>query len=162
MNALFFTNRCGFAFPEVNVSKTGLILVSLVAAIPGGFLAVRLALDFLNIAEQMGGGLKILSALTLTISTLVMLLPVAILIFAPKAEPIVQQVAPPPSSGADVSKADVAVVVESESEVIIAPSDEFATDATGELSVADEEMMTEEGLDVFEDEILEDEDEAKA
>ncbi|MEX2286519.1 MAG: hypothetical protein WD648_05465 [Planctomycetaceae bacterium] len=142
------------------MSKTGLFLVSLVAAIPAGFLAVLLALDFLNRAEQMETMLKVVSIATLLASAPVMLLPFGILIFGPKAEPEPEEVAA--ASAADVSKADVAVVAEPESEVIISPSDEFKTDASADFAAAEDEMVTEEGLDVFEDKILEDEDDAKA
>lgn len=139
------------------MSKLGLFFVSLVAAIPGGFLAVRLALDFLNRADQMETTLQVVSGLTLAMSTLVMLLPVGILIFGPKTEkePEAGESSKAEISKADIPKAGVAVVAEPESEVIISPSDEFATD---EISLTSEDaLVTEDGLDIFEDESFEEE-----
>jgi hypothetical protein len=139
------------------VSKLGLFFLSLVAAIPGGFLAVRLVLDFLNRADQMETTLQIVSGLTLAMSALVMLLPFGILIFGPKTEkePEVGETSKAEGSKADISKADVAVVAEPESEVIISPSDEFSIDEMP--SASDDALVTEDGLDIFEDESFEDE-----
>lgn len=70
--------------------KTGLALVSLPAALPAGALAVLLILAFLsygdNIIERMPTLGLILAGGMLLLSTLVFLMPAAILIFGPKQE----------------------------------------------------------------------------
>ena len=62
------------------------VSMSLVAAIPAGFLAVTLVLVFLNHAGGTTGMLLTLAGITLVPSFAVALIPFAILVFAPKDE----------------------------------------------------------------------------
>ena len=62
------------------------VLMSLVAAIPAGFLAVALILVFFNHAGGTSGMLLTLAGITLVPSFAVALIPLAILVFVPKDE----------------------------------------------------------------------------
>ena len=66
------------------MNKLSLAAVSLVAAIPAGFLAVLMALAFLRHAEHMKTTLLVLAGLTLAVSALVTVMPFGILIFGAK------------------------------------------------------------------------------
>ncbi|QDT80380.1 hypothetical protein Mal35_38510 [Gimesia maris] len=66
------------------MSKLQLPLISLVAAIPGGFLAYLLVMAFLNHAESMPTMLLAVAGTTLLMSGVLVLLPIGALIFGPK------------------------------------------------------------------------------
>jgi hypothetical protein len=67
------------------VSKLSLALVSLVAAIPGGFLIYLLVMAFLSHANDMSGTLKIVAAATLGATSFISLMPLGILLLGKKA-----------------------------------------------------------------------------
>tara|TARA_R100001132_G_C3275139_1_gene97802 strand:- start:3307 stop:3810 length:504 start_codon:yes stop_codon:yes gene_type:complete len=66
------------------VSKLQLPLISLIAAIPGGFLAYLLVMAFLNHAESMSTMLLAVAGTTLLMSAVLVLMPIGALIFGPK------------------------------------------------------------------------------
>ncbi|EDL59583.1 hypothetical protein [Gimesia maris] len=66
------------------MSKLQLPLISLVAAIPGGFLAYLLVMAFLNHAESMPTMLLAVAGTTLLMSGVLVLMPLGALIFGPK------------------------------------------------------------------------------
>ena len=66
------------------MSKLQLPLISLVAAIPGGFLAYLLVMAFLNHAESMPTMLHAVAGTTLLMSGVLVLMPLGALIFGPK------------------------------------------------------------------------------
>jgi len=68
------------------VNRTGLVLVSLIIAIPGAFLTVLMVMNFLQRSSDLSGMLLVLSGLTLLVSALVALAPVGILVFIPKGK----------------------------------------------------------------------------
>lgn len=68
------------------MNKTSLTAVSLVGAIPAGFLAVVLVMSFLSYADKMSGTLKGLAAGTLALVAVVLLIPAAILVFGAKTK----------------------------------------------------------------------------
>ncbi len=67
------------------MSKLSLALVSLVAAIPGGFLIYLLVMAFLSHANDMSGTLKIIAAATLGATSFISLMPLGILLLGKKA-----------------------------------------------------------------------------
>ncbi|MCA9069041.1 MAG: hypothetical protein KDA84_08970 [Planctomycetaceae bacterium] len=73
-----------------SVYKKSLSAASLVVAIPGAFLGYLLVMAFLQTPgfDNMAGFFKIISGLSLSLATLMVLMPLVILIFGPKAEPI--------------------------------------------------------------------------
>lgn len=66
------------------MSKLQLPLISLIAAIPGGFLAYLLVMAFLNHAESMSTMLLAVAGTTLLMSAVLVLMPIGALIFGPK------------------------------------------------------------------------------
>ena len=66
------------------MSKLQLPLMSLVAAIPGGFLTYLLVMAFLNHAEAMSTTLLGVAGLTLLLSAVLTIMPIGALIFGPK------------------------------------------------------------------------------
>lgn len=68
------------------MSKLGLALASLVAAIPGVILTVLLVMTFLNNADNLSGMMWAISVPTLLTSVLVAVIPVGVMLFGPKAE----------------------------------------------------------------------------
>ena len=68
------------------MSKTNLLLVSLIAAIPGGFLTFWLVSAFLGYADKMSMLFIALAAITLIASVAMTLAPVGIFLFTPKDE----------------------------------------------------------------------------
>jgi len=68
------------------VSKLGLALASLVAAIPGVILTVLLVMTFLKNATNLSGMMWAISVPTLLTSVLVAVIPVGVMLFGPKAE----------------------------------------------------------------------------
>jgi hypothetical protein len=132
------------------VSKMNLFLVSLVAALPGGVLSYILATNFIFSADKMEGMVQIVSGFTLAMSALVTVLPFGILIFGPKAEP--KPAAAPAAkkeSPSSTSQAEVSIVEEPGSEVIIPTrdSDEYEVSATESdlpaLEGGDDDFQTE-------------------
>lgn len=115
------------------MSKLQLPLMSLVAAIPGGFLTYLLVMAFLNHAEAMSTPLLGVAGLTLLLSGFLTILPIGALIFGPK--------------GASKKKAKD----EDQPEPAAEEEDEYVSDSAAELS------------DEFaEDEFEEDDDEMEA
>ena len=84
------------------MSKLSLLLTSLVAAIPGGYLTYLMVMTFLDRADQMSGTLMGLVGLTLAMSACVTLIPFGIAIFTPKGEKVA-------SAGTAQEEADVDV-----------------------------------------------------
>ncbi len=82
------------------MSKLSLLLTSLVAAIPGGYLTYLMVMTFLNRADQMSGTLMGLAGLTLAMSACITLTPFGIAIFTPKGEKVA-------SAGSAQEEADV-------------------------------------------------------
>lgn len=68
------------------MSKNGLALVSLIAAVPGGILTVVLVLNFLERANRLTGMLWAVSIVTILTSVLVTVLPAGVMLYSPKAE----------------------------------------------------------------------------
>ncbi len=68
------------------MSKKGFVLLSLVGAIPGGFLTVLLVMMFLNHADKAGGMFLTIAGITLIPSFALVLIPFAIVVFAAKDE----------------------------------------------------------------------------
>ena len=98
------------------MSKLQLPLMSLVAAIPGGFLTYLLVMAFLNHAEAMSTSLLGVAGLTLLLSGFLTILPVGALIFGPK--------------GASKKKEKT----EDQSEPAAEEEDEYVSDSAAELS----------------------------
>ncbi|QDT43875.1 hypothetical protein Pan241w_39790 [Gimesia alba] len=97
------------------MSKLQLPLMSLVAAIPGGFLTYLLVMAFLNHAEAMSTPLLGVAGLTLLLSGFLTILPIGALIFGPK--------------GASKKKAK-----DEDQPEPAAEEDEYASDSAAELS----------------------------
>ncbi len=68
------------------MSRLSLMLVSLVAAIPAGYLSYELVMTFVNRAENMVTMLHVLAGTTLAMGALLTLMPIGILLFGPKTE----------------------------------------------------------------------------
>ena len=66
------------------MGRLGLVLASLVVAVPGAALSVLAVMAFLSYADTMSGTLLGLSAVTLLVSALAAFLPVGIFLFTPK------------------------------------------------------------------------------
>jgi len=66
------------------VSKTSLLLLSLVAAIPGSILAILMVMTLLKRANEMSGAMLGLSGVTLACAAIITLTPVGIALFTPK------------------------------------------------------------------------------
>lgn len=60
--------------------------VSLIAAVPGAFMAYLLVMAFVNRFESMAGMFRIVSGLTLLVSAFLTVLPIGIIVFWPKTE----------------------------------------------------------------------------
>jgi hypothetical protein len=115
------------------VSKNSLLLVSLVAAIPGGVLVCLMVMAFLNYAGGSTMWPKALAGMSLLIGLLLAVMPIGIFVFGgPKAEK-----APEEKSG------DEAVIDASDAETIIAESDDGLESSAG---------ATDENLEVIEGE----------
>lgn len=92
------------------MSKLNLMLLSLVAAVPGGVLAYLMVAAFLTRSGDMTGTFQILAGLTLVVSALVAVVPIGILLFSkkePKAEEEAEEGEPDASE--DEELADEAV-----------------------------------------------------
>lgn len=66
------------------MSKTGLALASLAAALPGAALVYVLVMAFLNYSDRMSGALMGLAGLTLLLGAGMALMPAAVFVFGPK------------------------------------------------------------------------------
>ena len=74
------------------MGKSNLLLVSLVAAFPAGYLCYEMVMTFLDRADGLETVMLVLAGVTLTGSTVVALSPVGILLFSPSAADIQEQV----------------------------------------------------------------------
>jgi len=120
------------------VNKLSLAAVSLVAAVPGGVLAVLMALVFLRHAEHMKTSMLVLAGLTLAVSSLVTVMPLGILIFGSKGKPKLKADKGKPDDGdGDDSEDD-------QEQDSLGESDELepsASDADIELAEEDDEDL---------------------
>jgi hypothetical protein len=129
------------------VTKNGLILVSLVAAVPGAVLVCLMVMAFLSYAAGPSLWPKALAGMALLTGLVVMLMPVGIFVFGPKAEK--------KSAATGDSENSETIVAESVSdssmpptttdpnlEVVEAASEEFAM--TGEIVTGDHDAGSEE------------------
>jgi len=73
------------------VGKSNLLLVSLVAALPAGYLCYEMVNTFLNRSEGLETIMLVLAGITLTGSSVVALSPVGILLFSPSAADVAQR-----------------------------------------------------------------------
>ncbi|MEO1995470.1 MAG: hypothetical protein ABGZ17_09370 [Planctomycetaceae bacterium] len=73
------------------MGKSNLLLVSLVAAFPAGYLCYEMVMTFLDRADGLETVMLVLAGVTLTGSTVVALSPVGILLFSPSAADIQEQ-----------------------------------------------------------------------
>ncbi len=80
------------------MSRVGVVLTSLVAAVPGAALTVLVVMAFLKYADAMSGVLIGLSAVTLLASALIALLPVGIVLFSAKPRAATAAAAVEPTS----------------------------------------------------------------
>jgi len=112
------------------VSKLQLPLMSLVAAIPGGFLTYLLVMAFLNHAEAMSTTLLGVAGLTLLLSAALTIMPIGAFIFGPKGASKKKE------KGKDIGKTDS-----------IDEDDNLVPDSAAELSdeIGVDEFDTEEG-----------------
>jgi len=140
MSGLSRTTPAGFqlrsdSFPVAQrdtVNKLSLAAVSLVAAIPGGVLAVLMALVFLRHAEHMKTNLLILAGLTLAVSALVTVMPLGILIFGSKGKQKTETVKDKPDDGDGDDSGD------GQEQDSFAESDELElSDSDAELALAE-------------------------
>lgn len=157
------------------MSKNGLILTSLVGAIPGLLLVVLMAMAFVNYAGGPGAIHKVLCVTALLIGLLLMAMPVGIFVLAgPKAE---KAPAKKDEEAAEVVEAASGEVVEAEEassgelydeegeaaavtdpnlEVDEGPPDEFAVTGevvTDEAEAEAEDFVADDELEVEEDEV---------
>jgi hypothetical protein len=113
------------------VSKNGLLLTSLVAAIPGAVMACLMVMAFVNYAGGPTWWVKILAAMLLLIGALLAVMPVGIFLFAgPKAEK-----APRKEGEEAPAKAESA-------EAKSAAGESGATDSSLEVEPADSSAVT--------------------
>lgn len=96
---------------RASVYKKSLSAASLVVAIPGAFLGYLLVMAFLESPgfDNMAGFFKIISGLSLALVTLMVLMPVVILIFGPKAEPAEKKDQAEPAEALDEEDEDLSV-----------------------------------------------------
>ncbi|MCH9652316.1 MAG: hypothetical protein K0U86_17190 [Planctomycetes bacterium] len=107
------------------MSKLQLPLMSLVAAIPAGFLTYLLVMAFLNHAEAMSTTLLGVAGLTLLLSAVLTIIPIGALIFGPKGDSKKKEKSKGKDLGeADSAEADDDLVPDSAAEL----SDEFGVD----------------------------------
>jgi hypothetical protein len=117
------------------VSKNGLFLTSLVAAIPGAVLACLMVMAFVNYAGGPTWWVKVLAGMLLLIGMLLAAMPVGIILFAgPKAEK-----APKTEKDEAAGKSESA---EAESEAAGEPARSGASDSSLEVVGTDESAMT--------------------
>jgi len=136
------------------VSKIGLFLTSLVAAIPGGFMVYLMVMAFLNHSGGPSIWTKALAGMLLCIGGLLGVLPVGILLFAgPKTEKLPKE--PKEKPGKKVESGEVEAesgeveaeleevdegepaVATTDKNLVVVDEDEFAM--TGELVAGEEE-----------------------
>lgn len=116
------------------MSKNGLFLTSLVAAIPGVILACLMVMAFVNYAGGPTWWVKILAGMLLLIGMLLTAMPVGIMLFAgPKAEKA------PKTEKNEAAEKEAA---EAESEAAGESARSGATDSSLEVTGADESAMT--------------------
>ena len=146
------------------MSKLGLASVSLVAAIPGGFLVVLLVMTFLSNADKLSGMMWAMSVTTLLTSVLVAVIPVGVMLFGPKAESSDtaeeldgedDSLADDDADNDDFSDDEELVADEGDE---LALEDEFDDDASETIDGSTEDLFMEEDDDDFGLELDEDED----
>lgn len=99
------------------MSKTGLCLSSLVAAVPGAWLAVVIVMAFVSYAGGWSITVKGLAGSLLLIGSSLAVMPIGILLFAgPKAEKPAKQKDKPAKAKADEVEPQAAVVVDDDFE----------------------------------------------
>lgn len=120
------------------MGKISFFFASLVAAVPAGYLAYEMASTFLTRADKMAGVLTIIAGLTLAVSAVVTLIPVAILLFVPSAEK-------PAKASEDAAAADDGdESLEAEDEDVVAEDDELeAFDDEDEFEIGDDDEWDE-------------------
>ena len=145
---------------RVSVGKLSYAAMSLVGAIPAGFLSFVMIRTFLNRTETLTTALTVLTGFTLAVSAFVTLLPVGILIFSPKPqETETDDEADSSDESSDDSSAADQVVEDLEpadDEFGDEADDEVVVAAGDELDVDDEFEVEDFGEDM---EVVEDEDE---
>lgn len=120
------------------MGKISFFCASLVAALPAGYLTYEMASTFLTRADKLAGMLTVVAGLTLAVSAVVTLIPVAILLFVPSAEK-------PPKPGAeDAAAEDEVGVADDEGDVVEDEDAEFEDgDDEDEFEVAEDEEWEE-------------------
>ena len=119
------------------MTKSALAATSLIAAVPGGFLAFLTVKAFLDHADKMGGMLQVVTGTTLLVSGLMALSPAAILLFSKRAPKAEEAAAPAGAVGAAATAAAAA------EETVLVPGSKGSTDET--TSEVDDEF----GLESF-------------
>jgi hypothetical protein len=137
------------------------MLLSLVAAVPGGVLAYLMVAAFLTRSGDMTGTFQILAGLTLVLSVLVAVIPVGILLFSrkePQADKEAKEGEPDESSDEEVideavepgfGEADEAMEIPDED--LEAVEDDFADDEFDLDEEDSDSAETIEGMDAFSD-----------
>ncbi len=145
-----------------SVTKYRLSAASIVTAIPAGFLAYVLVMAFLEKPgfDKMAGFFQIISGLTLTLVTLMVLMPVGILIFGKKPEPSAETHAggedlagdgEPEQAGEDLAEEEEAEDMFQDEGGDAFAEEGFEDDDLGDEEFADDDFGDEE-FDDFDDE----------
>jgi hypothetical protein len=121
------------------MSKTQVLLASLVAAVPGAFLAYLMVMSFISYGDKSSGAMKGLAGVTLCLAAVMCALPVIVWVAGPKT---------PSSQAADESRGKK----DEEGEAEPDGQDDVAAES-GEVEAASDELASvdDESLDVFED-----------
>lgn len=131
------------------MTKYSLSAASLVAAIPAGYLAYLLVMTFLNKPgfNELAGFFQIIAGLSLTLVTLMVLMPFGILIFGKSPEKVEKPKKEEADDGEDLASDDEEEMgFEDEGEDIgVADEDEE------EMFAVDDEEFEDDGFDDFED-----------
>lgn len=112
------------------VTKLSFAAVSLVAAVPAGFMSYLMVMNFVSRLDEMGTGLKVLSGMMLLICVLVALIPAGILIFAGKQ----------PKETDEDARTQAAPAVAAAGRGGMLASGDVETLETGEFEIGDEEF----------------------
>ncbi|MFV0445483.1 MAG: hypothetical protein ACK5Q5_18035 [Planctomycetaceae bacterium] len=117
------------------MTKGNLIATSLVGAIPAGALAYFSIMAFLHYSENMATMLQVVNGVTVLVSVLMAMSPIAILIFVRSPSATAEK--PPVGAASSAALPVAAAVAEEGSEMEVAQLDEFGS---GSAETADEDL----------------------
>jgi hypothetical protein len=141
---------------EIDVTKSALAATSLVAAVPGGFMAYLAVMAFLNHLDGMPTMLMVVTGTALAFSALMALTPVGILLFSkgtPKPDKKEESGLAETAAVATVPARDSTAEEESEAadETGFTPAEDFETESADDaVGAASEETMLSSGDSEFE------------